>query len=80
MHFGAKYGRFLMTYTTAKISGYTEQIITDSLALQDLFLAQGQKVHLLHSKVYRMFPIIQLCLLLSLLVLIHASTCYSMHL
>ena len=32
-----------------------------------------------HSKVHRMFTMIQFCLLLSLLVLIHAFTAYSMH-
>ena len=39
---------------------------------------QPSKVCLQHSKVHQMFPIIQICLLLSLLVLIHAPTGYGM--
>ena len=38
----------------------------------------GLKICLQHLKVYRMFPTIQIYLLLSMLVLIHASTDYSM--
>ena len=40
---------------------------------------QPLKAHLQHSKVHQMFPIIQICLLLSLSVLIHAPAGYSMH-
>ena len=35
---------------------------------------QLSKVRLQHLKVHQMFPVVQLCLLLSLLVLIHAPT------